>query len=225
MNKTYYTSGIYQIKRIRSKRVYIGSSQNISKRWSEHKYKLRKGIHQNPKLQNAWNKYGEAKFRFTVLEECSLDKLFEREQYYFDQCDDRYNCVPIAGSTRGHKLSDKTRAKMSASRLGHTTSEETKAKISAGNKGNQKKLGWVTPDAVKEKIRSAQAGRPLTEAHVAALRAKRIEMKAEQTHCYKGHELTPENIYVWAKRPGSRFCRTCRNETTLRYYHKTKVTA
>jgi HNH endonuclease len=34
-------------------------------------------------------------------------------------------------------------------------------------------------------------------------------MKARQTHCIHGHELTPENVYVPPKRPGRRYCRAC----------------
>lgn len=32
-------------------------------------------------------------------------------------------------------------------------------------------------------------------------------MKARRTHCDHGHELTPENVYLWH---GARWCRTCR---------------
>jgi hypothetical protein len=29
------------------------------------------------------------------------------------------------------------------------------------------------------------------------------------THCKHGHEFTPENTYVWPRRPGGRYCREC----------------
>jgi hypothetical protein len=32
---------------------------------------------------------------------------------------------------------------------------------------------------------------------------------AAKTHCKHGHEFTPENIYVPAKRPNRRYCRAC----------------
>lgn len=35
-------------------------------------------------------------------------------------------------------------------------------------------------------------------------------MKKLGTHCRRGHEMTPENIYVPAGRPGSRECRPCK---------------
>lgn len=33
---------------------------------------------------------------------------------------------------------------------------------------------------------------------------------AQKTHCPRGHEYTPDNIYVQPSRPNSRSCRTCK---------------
>ena len=46
---------IYKITNITNGMVYVGQSVNIIKRWNEHKRNLRKGAHENKKLQNAWN--------------------------------------------------------------------------------------------------------------------------------------------------------------------------
>ena len=75
-------NGIYAIRNIINKKVYIGQSNDIEKRFSNHKYELRNNIHFNQHLQKAWNKYGETAFEFFILEECSLDKLDEKEIYY-----------------------------------------------------------------------------------------------------------------------------------------------
>jgi hypothetical protein len=44
-------------------------------------------------------------------------------------------------------------------------------------------------------------------------------VNAAKTHCPRGHEYTPDNIYHRADRPGSRTCRTCHNADTLARYH------
>ena len=78
-------SGIYKITNTVNGRFYIGSSADIDNRWEvEHRYKLRKGTHENPKLQNAWNFYGEEKFIIEQIEivEPKSELLLEREQYY-----------------------------------------------------------------------------------------------------------------------------------------------
>lgn len=241
--KAKHVTGIYAIKLRHTNRVYIGSSQNISVRWSQHKHALKKGIHQSPHLQRAWDKYGESKFDFTILEECPIDMLIAREQYYMDQCSERFNCAPAAGTRRGvpqsaesikktrqahlgRKNTPETIAKMKVAQLGNqhclgrVATPETKAKISAAHKGNQRRLGYVMPDDVKEKIRVAQAGRPLKESHVEAIKAAWVEIRKAETHCSKGHEYTEENSYLWKRR---RVCRTCRNIATLAYYHRQKA--
>jgi len=79
-------AGIYTISFTGSERIYIGSAMNISRRKSQHLYMLRRNIHSNSKLQNYYNKYGEVKFNFNVIE-CVLDnkEVRPREQYYLDQ--------------------------------------------------------------------------------------------------------------------------------------------
>ena len=82
--------GIYRIKNLVNNKCYYGSSKNIEKRWKTHLNQLRNKKHINFILQNAWNKYGEQNFIFEVVEECEIEKLFETEQKYIDNCGD-YN--------------------------------------------------------------------------------------------------------------------------------------
>lgn len=77
-------SGIYQITCTCTGKIYVGSSSNIRDRVAEHKRQLRLDLHENPYLQNAWNKYGELAFSAAVLEHCSADQLLTREQYWID---------------------------------------------------------------------------------------------------------------------------------------------
>jgi group I intron endonuclease len=77
-------SGIYKITNKVNGKFYIGSSYDIEERWVVHKQYLHGNYHVNPKLQHAWNKYGEDNFVFEILEEVEAkqDLLFERENYY-----------------------------------------------------------------------------------------------------------------------------------------------
>jgi group I intron endonuclease len=86
-------TGIYSITCNPTEKVYIGSSVQIYRRWSQHRTKLRKGNHTSPHLQKAWTKHGESAFEFKVVEECELEKLIEREQYYIDTLNPKFNCV------------------------------------------------------------------------------------------------------------------------------------
>lgn len=164
------TSGIYVIYSSVNGRSYIGSAVNFSKRWGTHLACLRKGTHDNPHLQRAWNKYGEDAFEFEILEECATDALHEREQYYFDLFPDKYNCAPVAGTQLGFKHSPEAKAKMSASRTGQVIPPETRAKISAALAGRKKspesiekrtlsRKGFTQSPEAREKIRQANLGK------------------------------------------------------------------
>lgn len=84
-------SGIYQIENKVNSKVYIGSSNNIKRRWQKHKALLRHNKHQNSHLQAAWNKYGEDNFIFSIIELCSIDSLLDREQYFINIRNPEYN--------------------------------------------------------------------------------------------------------------------------------------
>ena len=59
--------GVHAIINKRNSKKYIGESMNISRRWEEHKRDLNLNCHNNYKLQNDWNKFGEDNFEFRVL--------------------------------------------------------------------------------------------------------------------------------------------------------------
>lgn len=76
--------GIYKIENKITNKMYIGSSKNISVRFIHHKSLLENNKHHSLHLQRAWNKYGKENFEFSIIEECSIKILLEREQYYLD---------------------------------------------------------------------------------------------------------------------------------------------
>jgi len=80
-----YTSGIYRIYCIADGREYIGRSVHIERRWAEHRKKLLLGNHRNPIMQGAWNKHGEASFKFEIVEILGRNELQQREQELLDE--------------------------------------------------------------------------------------------------------------------------------------------
>lgn len=99
--------GIYKIQNIISGKLYIGSSYNIRERLINHKSMLRCNKHHSIYLQNAYNKYGINNFIFEIIEECKLDELMIKEQYYIDSYEFNYlyNILPKSspGFTKKHK--------------------------------------------------------------------------------------------------------------------------
>lgn len=91
ISKNLKRSGIYMIINTINGKRYIGSSKNIQQRLQTHRSNLRHGYHGNEYLQNAWNKYGENNFEYSILEFCSEEERIKREQYYVDTLKPEYN--------------------------------------------------------------------------------------------------------------------------------------
>lgn len=84
--------GIYKITNKLNNKIYIGQSNNIQRRFSEHQTK---GSISRIPVDVAIQKYGKENFSFEVIEECPLNELNEKESYwinYYNSITDGYNC-------------------------------------------------------------------------------------------------------------------------------------
>jgi group I intron endonuclease len=166
--------GIYQIKNTLTGDYYIGSSSDLRHRIHCHHSELARNKHCNSHLQHAYNKYGEQAFEFNVLLLCSIENKLYYEQVLLDNLKPAYNIAVCAtANMQGLRLSDESRAKMSAARKGERhpnfgkhLSEETRAKISEANKGQLgNMLGKHHSEATCAKISAARKGYILSEEH------------------------------------------------------------
>lgn len=115
---------VYKITNIEANKIYVGSAVYFAQRKGEHLSKLRRQIHHNKYLQNAFNKYGEKAFVFEIIEHCTKETFVKREQYFIDTLNPEYNFLKVAYSSIGFKHS-----------------EETKQLLSKKFKGMQRSLG------------------------------------------------------------------------------------
>jgi len=131
--------GIYRILCLVNDKGYIGQSTHLRKRKGAHFLALKKNIHINGHLQRAFNKYGKNNFKFEILEECSIEKLDEREKYYISLYDtineDKgYNIRPETTTNLGFHHSEETKQKMRELLTGRIVPEEEKKAMSEGRK-------------------------------------------------------------------------------------------
>jgi group I intron endonuclease len=111
-------SGIYKIINETNGNYYVGSSSNIQKRFYDHKRLLNKNRHNNPKLQNAWNKYEKSVWSYSVIENVQSNDLLLIEQKYLDiaksEPDKTYNiCFDAIAPMRNRVHNKTTKEKMS----------------------------------------------------------------------------------------------------------------
>lgn len=84
--------GIYKITNLTNGKIYIGQSNNIERRFQEHQTK---GVNSRIPLDAAIQKYGKENFSYEVVEECAIEQLNEKEQYYiqyYNSKNNGYNC-------------------------------------------------------------------------------------------------------------------------------------
>jgi group I intron endonuclease len=150
------TCGIYVIEHSESGRRYVGSSNDIERRWRYHRSRLGHGIADSSYLQRAWAKHGAAAFSFKKLLICSEENLLMYEQ----RCIDGYraaegafgfNMAAIARAGFGGRHSAETRAKMSRSHTG------VKRPPEIGEQVRQRMTGRIVSKETKDKIRAKRA--------------------------------------------------------------------
>lgn len=154
--KEWKKPGIYCIENTINKKCYIGSSLNVSQRLYDHRKTLRKNIHYNGRLQNAWNKYGEDNFIFFPLRFVERDILLQTEQEYFDTHNPSYNicltaerpqprCIEIHQYTLSGEYLSSFYSIKEAGRLFNTTDTS----IINAEKGKQKTAGGYRWSKIK----------------------------------------------------------------------------
>lgn len=91
--------GIYKITKKENGKSYIGQSNDIERRFQEHRYK------KDIPVEIAIQKYGADAFDYEIIEECDLKDLDEKEKYWIAYYNTfkgfGYNCSPGGGDNRG----------------------------------------------------------------------------------------------------------------------------
>ena len=144
--------GIYKIINVVNNKFYLGSAVNFSRRKTRHFSELRTNKHNNSKLQNAWNKYGEASFVFAIVEEVQ-DKalLLEVENRWLKEHVGKDYCYNIGVDATAPMLGMSGEASPT---WGYKHTPETIAVITSASTGRKH-----SPEDI-EKIRQYWIGKP-----------------------------------------------------------------
>ena len=93
--------GVYKVVNKLNNKIYIGSSVDISSRYSTHIGREARNYIDHPFYSDI-RKYGKENFEIEILELCDRDKLIEKEQYYYDILQPEYNKVRPAENNFMH---------------------------------------------------------------------------------------------------------------------------
>ena len=101
-------TGIYKIENLINHKVYIGQSKDINKRWTNHKSDAFNSFSHsyNYPLYRAIRKYGIENFDFTILEECLVEELNQKEKDYIQKYNSFFNGynLTLGGDSSGTEL-------------------------------------------------------------------------------------------------------------------------
>lgn len=111
-NKT----GIYIWTNNISGKKYVGSAINLKerlRRYFDPKFLVTMLLKNNSIIYRALLKYNYNNFELNIIEFCDSNILLQREQYYLDNFEFKYNILKFAGSRLNHKTSFETKKAIS----------------------------------------------------------------------------------------------------------------
>lgn len=125
-------SGIYRWNNLVTGRSYIGSSINLTGRFSNYYSTtyLNKRVEKGSSIiYSSILKHGYCNFSLDILEYCEPNLLISREQYYIDCLKPKYNILTTAGSRLGSIQSQETRQYISKVLINRVFSDESRDKM------------------------------------------------------------------------------------------------
>lgn len=216
MNKS-SLCGVYKITSP-SGRVYIGSSNDIKRRWRTYRWKNWCG--DQIRLHSSFKKYGIKAHEFKILVLCDISRLYEFEAafgaYYNALCDHKgMNCnLPAAGEFKQTK-SEATKKKHALAMSKYKWSDETRKKFiesMATRTTEQKKAsGALISKALKNKPKSKEHNRKVSEA------SKNIILNTQTGIYYLGVQEAADSLGLKRSCLNAKLVGQSRNNTPLMY--------
>ena len=143
---------IYEFVNKINGKIYVGQAKDFKSRLRCHKYHTKSNKKNSP-FYAALRKYGWDNFSINIIEECAIEMLNEKEEYWINEKKSLYpNGYNLMKGGNQYEMSEDTKKKISnlrkgikfspehienlkKSHLGNKLSDETKKKLSEINKG------------------------------------------------------------------------------------------
>jgi group I intron endonuclease len=131
MPYTYNPPGVYKIVNKLTNQCYVGQAKRLTGRLSDHFCQLKKDKHVNPRLQNAFNKYGHSQFNgeFVAIVEDQADRDVLEGALLNSSClldeDVYYNIAPFVGSPMRGRNHTKEAKKLMGEKVSNSWNDPT----------------------------------------------------------------------------------------------------
>lgn len=126
-------SGVYLLWCNANNTFYVGQSVDMQRRCAEHFSRLRGGVHKNPRLQAAYDEYGESAFDVRYVVSCAIADLMHYEQACFNIFSKRYASFnsgeDMARPMIGRKRDDRDKCVATLNKHRHAAQEVYRKRI------------------------------------------------------------------------------------------------
>lgn len=155
-------SGIYLVTNLVNGMTYVGQSSNLKRRLAE--YKTPKYADRNYEISKAIKEFGIENFKFEIIEECSIDNLYEKEVFWIDLLKPEYNKNKGGLGNRGYIPTEETRNTLSKyGKIQWANKTEDEKQYIIANNLKRRPLGYKHLESTKQKLRERQLGKKLSE--------------------------------------------------------------
>jgi len=154
-------SGIYIIWSDLTQNMYIGSTKNFRKRYSEHFNMLKRNKHDNKKLQNYVNKYGIESLNFCIhavlpdngyLRSAEIEEinLFDTYKNGFNLTDNTYESSKAKWTIEAkQKLSDHAKERQSKPEVKEQLRIQNSGINNPGSKLNEEQINFIRTNFIR----------------------------------------------------------------------------
>ena len=133
---------IYKVINEVNGKQYVGCTiYSLTKRLSEHFYRCI-NTDSNTKFCNSIRKYGVENFKIELIEECDVDKIYEREQFHINNLgtfENGLNTTSGGEGCLGYKHSEKIRKKISENTKNGNSHKNKTYEVLYGDRAEEEK--------------------------------------------------------------------------------------
>lgn len=147
--------GIYQITNAINGKSYVGQSIDVERRFIEHRNPHGKMT----SIKLAIKKYGVGNFVFKILEECSVERLDEREVFWISNIKPEYNRSSGGSGCKDHKVSQDVRKTLSEKNKQYWMLLPDEKKLEVCSRLTGQPAGHSVKQSTREKLRQANIGK------------------------------------------------------------------
>jgi group I intron endonuclease len=138
------------------KHAYVGSTNNLYRRFMYHRSDFSRGKKTCPLFYQAIREHAWQQFEFAILEHVLVEaQLLQREQYYLDTLLPHFNLNRLVWVEKGN-LRFPQDALIDRRRYAYRLSDKTKAKISAARQAQMRHPSY---EIIREKMRQSRLGK------------------------------------------------------------------